>query len=274
MTPSHGNSGPDREETVKVWDQQIDLRVKVAGSGPPLVYFHPAAGLYWDGFLDRLSAHYTVYAPEMPGTSPGDPYAIHKVETYWDLLLLYQEGLAKLGIETPVAVGQSMGGMVACDLAAHYPELFSHLVCLDPVGLWRDDLPIMTADLYSAPPEKVPGLLFKDPSRPEAQRMFALPEAPEQIPAHVAQAVWTLGCTAKFLWPFPEQGLGKRLHRIKVPCLVIWGRQDALVPVDYAEEFAKGIAGARVEIVEDCGHIPQVEQLETTYGLVRDFLPA
>lgn len=266
--------GAEREEVVKVWDDQIDLKVKVAGSGPALVYFHPAGGLYWDQFLDRLAETYTVYAPEMPGTSVGDPYAIHKVDTYWDLLLLYQEALGKLGIENPIAVGQSMGGMVACDLEANYPGLFKNLVCLDPVGLWRDDAPVMTADLYSAPPEKVPGMLFKNPGLPAVQKMLALPEDPEQIPPYIAQAVWTLGVTGKFLWPFPDQGLGKRLHRVKAPTLVVWGKDDALVPVVYAEEFGKHIANSRVEIIDDCGHIPQVEQLEKTCELVQDFLAA
>lgn len=272
MTSEISIKGPDREEVVKVWDDAIDLKVKVAGNGPALVYFHPAAGLYWDQFLDQLSEHYTVYAPEMPGTSVGDPYAIHKVDTYWDLLLIYQEALDKLGLDKPVAIGQSMGGMVACDLAANYRDIFSNLVCLDPVGLWRDDAPIMTADLYSAPPEKVPGFLFKDPSIPAAQKMFSLPTDPEQIPPYVAQAVWTLGCTGKFLWPFPDQGLGKRLHRVDVPTLVIWGKDDALVPVVYAEEFGKSIKNSRVEVIENCGHIPQMEQLDQTFGLVQGFL--
>lgn len=274
MTSEISINGPDREEVVKVWDEQIDMKVKIAGSGPALVYFHPAAGLYWDQFLDRLSEHYTVYAPEMPGTSFGDPYAIHKVDTYWDLLLIYQEVLGKLGIENPVAIGQSMGGMVAADLASNYPDIFSNLICLDPVGLWRDDAPIMTADLYSSPPEKVPGFLFKDPSLPAVQKMFSMPENPEDIPAYVSHAVWTLGCTGKFLWPFPDQGLGKRLHRVKAPTMVVWGKDDALVPVVYAEEFGKLIDGARVEIIDDCGHIPQIEQLDQTYALVQDFLAA
>lgn len=264
--------GPERTATVKVWNDQIDLKVNIAGKGPAAIYFHPAAGLYWDRFLDSLAEDYTVFAPEMPGTSVGDPYAIHKVDTYWDLLLLYEEALRKLSVDRAVAVGQSMGGMVACDLAANFTSVFSKLICLDPVGLWRDDTPVMTADLYAAPPQKVPEYLFHDPASPAAQAMFAMPEDPAEIPAHVARAVWTLGCSGKFLWPFPDQGLGKRLHRVEVPTLVIWGKQDKLVPAVYADEFRTRIKGARVEIIDQCGHIPQIEQFETTVGLVRQFL--
>lgn len=272
MTDSIHVRGPEHTSVVKAWNGQIDVRVRIAGKGPALVYFHPAAGLYWDQFLDRLAEHFTVYAPEMPGTSFGDPYAIHKVETYWDLLLIYEEVVRALGIGKPVAVGQSMGGMVTCDLAAQFTNMFSRIVALAPVGLWRDDIPVKLADLYAAPPEKVPEFLFFDPSLPQVKPMFALPDDPTKIPLHIATAVWTLGCSAKFLWPIPDTGLAKRLHRISVSSMIIWGREDNLVPSGYATEFGRHIRGSRVEIIDRCGHIPQMEQLEQTLKLVAPFL--
>ncbi len=272
MTATTSIRGPAREEALDVWGGQIRLKVKIAGSGPPLIYFHAAGGLYWDAFLDRCAETHTVYAPEMPGTTRGDPYAIHKVETYWDLLLIYEETVRRLGLAGAPAVGQSMGGMVATDLAANFPALFGRLVALAPVGLWRDDAPLALADLYGAPPEQVPGFLFLDPSLPAAQAMFALPSDPELIPTHIGHAVWTLGCTGKFLWPIPDHGLVRRLYRVAIPALIVWGRQDRLVPVAYAAEFGSRIAGSRVEILDDCGHIPQMEKLEETLALVRGFL--
>ena len=83
-----------------------------------------------------------------------------------------------------------------------------------------------------------------------------------------------LGCTGKFVWPIPEKGLHKRLHRVTAPTLIVWGEEDALVPAAYAKEFGMAMAGSRVEIVPDAGHIPQAEQMETTLELVRDFLSA
>lgn len=264
--------GPARDEIISAWNGQIDVRVRIAGSGPALVFFHPASGLYWDQFLDRLAEDFTVYAPELPGTTPGDPYAIHKVDTYRDLLLIYEEVIRTLGLVNAPAVGLSMGGMVACDLAACYPSLFSHLVALAPSGLWRDDAPVAIADVYVAPPEKLPGFLFKDPSIPAAQAMLALPEDPAAIPAHVAQMVWCLGCAGKFMWPFPEHGLRQRLHRVDVPTLILWGKDDALIPSLYAREFGDAIAGSEVRIYPDCGHLLQMEQLEQSLADVKGFL--
>jgi pimeloyl-ACP methyl ester carboxylesterase len=264
--------GPARETKVSVWNGQINMNVKIAGNGPAVVYFHPAGGLFWDPFLDQLAERYTVYAPELPGTTIGDPYAINKVDDFRDLLLCYDELLEKLELSRAAAIGQSFGGMIACDLAAHFPRLFSKLVLLDAVGLWRDDAPVLTTKMMAEPPEKIPGYLFFDPSIPAAQAMFAPPADMEIAAKQIAGFVWALGCSSKFIWPFPDQGLAKRLHRVITPTLIIWGKEDRLAPVAYAAEFGKRLANARVEILDRCGHLPQVEQLDRTVGLVKSFL--
>jgi pimeloyl-ACP methyl ester carboxylesterase len=81
-----------------------------------------------------------------------------------------------------------------------------------------------------------------------------------------------MGATGKFLWPIPDKGLRKRIHRVQTPTLVVWGKEDRLVPPVYAEEFARRIAGARVEIVDQAGHAPHLEQPDAVARLVRDFL--
>jgi pimeloyl-ACP methyl ester carboxylesterase len=57
-----------------------------------------------------------------------------------------------------------------------------------------------------------------------------------------------------------------------VPALVVWGRQDALVPAAYAEDFGRGIAGSRVEVIDDCGHAMAADQPERTWAAVSEFL--
>ena len=76
----------------------------------------------------------------------------------------------------------------------------------------------------------------------------------------------------KFVWPLPDKGLKKRLHRVTAPTLVIWGQQDGLVSPRYADEFAGRIQGARREVVDGAAHVPQLEQREAVTRLVRDFL--
>lgn len=258
------------ERTVSTWNDQVTLRFRIGGDGPPLVYLHPAAGLAWDPFLDKLAEHYTVYAPEFPGTTPGDPYAIHRVDDLWDIVLIYEQALRELGLPDAPLIGQSFGGMLAAELAAAYPSLFSRLVLLDPIGLWRDDAPV--ANWIAAAPTELPGLLFADPAGEPAQAMLAMPEDPEALASAQAAMVWNLGSTGKLCWPIPDRGLHKRLHRISVPTLIVWGEEDKLVPAVYAEEFRSRIADSQVEIVPKSGHIPQVEQTEATYTAVSAFL--
>jgi pimeloyl-ACP methyl ester carboxylesterase len=102
--------------------------------------------------------------------------------------------------------------------------------------------------------------------------MFTPPEDPDAAIAAIVGLTWTTGCTSKFVWPVPEKGLAKRLHRIQAPTLVIWGREDSLISSEYAAEFGKLIPGSRVEIIDQCGHIPQLEQPEQTMALVSTFL--
>jgi pimeloyl-ACP methyl ester carboxylesterase len=262
---------PDlREEIVPVGGGRLDMRVQVRGNGPPLAFLHSAGGMVWDPFLDGLAESRTVYAPLVPGTSPADPDAIHEVRDLWDLVLLEQEALTALGLQGADIVGSSFGGMLACELQATFPGMFGRLVLLDPIGLWRDDAPV--ANWMMTAPAELPALLLADPASEAAQAMFALPEDHTAMADAIATMTWTMGCTAKFVWPVPDRGLSRRLHRITAPTLVIWGREDALVSSVYAEEFGARIATARVEILDGCGHVPQVERREETLALVRDFL--
>ena len=264
-------SGPViSEEAVPVWNGRLTMRVKVAGAGSPLLYLHPAAGLAWDPFLSHLAESHTVYAPEFPGTSAGDPYAIHAVDSLSDMVLIYEEVVRTLGLTKPVVVGQSFGGMVAAELTATFPELASKVVLLDPIGLWRADMPI--ANWIATPPDQLPALLFDDPSSPAAQSMLALPEDPDIAAAAIAGLVWSFGATGKFVWPIPDRGLRARLHRLKAPVLVVWGREDKLAPVGYLAEWEAELNDSRGVIIDDCGHIPQVEKLAETIEAVETFL--
>ena len=259
------------ERTVSTWDDRIALQFRVIGSGPPLVYLHPAGGLVWDQFLERLSRHYTIYAPYFPGTAPGDTFAIHQVDDIFDVVLAYEGALRALGLVGAPVIGQSFGGMLAAELASVFPSLFSRVVLLDPAGLWTKELP-WNLDFMSVPPDQLPGLLFEDPTGEGARAMFPIPTSPEEALAGAVAGIWTLGCVAKFLWPVPDRGLSKRLHRITAPTLIMWGDKDRLIPVAYAHEYGRRIANSTVEIVPDCGHIPQVEKTDSTLASVTRFL--
>ena len=257
--------------TVTVWNDRLNLRFQVKGTGSPILYLHGAGGLSWDPVLDDLTTNHTVYAPEFPGTTPGDAEAVHILDDIFDVVLAYEEAARAMGLAGATLMGQSFGGMLAAELASVCPDLFSKVVLFDPVGLWRADHPV-SMDFVAGPPEQTPDLLFHDLSSPGAQAFFAPPADPAAALDGIVALVWSIGCTTKYLWPVPDKGLDKRLHRLSAPTLVIWGENDTLISAIYAEEFRQRIADCRVVIVPNCGHIPQVEQPAITGEAVRAFL--
>jgi pimeloyl-ACP methyl ester carboxylesterase len=257
-------------ETVAVRHCDFQAKVRVAGDGPPLVYLHPAGGPAWDGFLDALAERHTVYAPDHPGTGNTDRAAIHRVRDLWDLVLIYDELLDALGLQQVPLVGSSFGGMIACEIAAHRRTAITKLVLLDPIGLWCDDAPV--AQYMTMSPDELAGVLFADPQAPAVQAAMTLPADPEELAVAMADAVWAMGATGKFVWPIPDRGLARRMHRITAPALIVWGEEDRLVSPVYAQEFAARLGDARVEIVPGAGHVPQLERLDVVAPLVLDFL--
>jgi pimeloyl-ACP methyl ester carboxylesterase len=264
------DTGGPTARTVPVWGDRLRLTVQIAGEGPPLVYLHPAGGITWDPFLARLARTHTVHAPMVPGTVPGAPEDIAEVDDLWDLVLVYEEAIRALGLTGSPVIGQSFGGMLACELAAHFPALFSRLVLLGPLGLWLDDHPV--TNWVATAPQDLPALLFHQSDGDVARATLTPPEDPEAAIAAIVGMTWATGCTAKFAWPLPDKGLSKRIHRIEAPTLVVWGEQDALISSAYAAEFGRLIPHSRVEVVDECGHIPQLEQMEQTLSLVHAFL--
>jgi pimeloyl-ACP methyl ester carboxylesterase len=258
------------EEAIPVWNGRLTIRVKVAGAGAPLLYLHPAAGLAWDPFLSHLAENYTVYAPEFPGTSTGDPYAIHAVDHLSDMVLIYEEVVRTLGLHKPVVIGQSFGGMLAAELTSAFPGLAAKVVLLDPIGLWRDDEPV--ANWMTTPPDKLPSLLFHNPDSPAAKAMLQMPQEPDLAAAATAGLVWSFGSTGKFTWPVPDRGLRARLHRLTAPVLLIWGREDQLISVSYVADWQRELRDSQAVVIDDCGHIPQVEKLPETVAAVDTFL--
>jgi pimeloyl-ACP methyl ester carboxylesterase len=260
-----------RQQSVTVWQGQVPFRVHVNGQGPAVVFFHGPWGLTWGPFLDALSRSFTVYAPEHPGTTPGQPDTVHRVDTLWDLTFCYDELLEQLRLSDVMLVGHSFGAMVACEVAAVRPSRVRRLALIAPIGFWRDDAPVTNWMLLA--PADLPAYVFREPEGPAARALFSIPDDPEDGALAKTRLTWAMGATGKFIWPLPDKGLKKRIHRIAAtPTLLVWGQDDRLVPRAYAEEFAGRLTRTRTEIVKDAGHAPHLEQPDATARLIQAFL--
>jgi pimeloyl-ACP methyl ester carboxylesterase len=256
---------------LKLWQGRIETEVEVSGKGPPLVWLHGPWGLNQDRpFVERLAAANTVYAPRFPGTTRGDPDGVHALVGWYDLAVYHGELFDRLELSAPAVAGHSFGGLLAAEIAAAAPKSVSRLVLIDPVGLWRDDLPVKNWMVLGDKVRRQ--ALFADPDGEAAKRFFEVPSDADARLDTLSQIVWSQACTGKFVWPIADRGFSRRAHRIATPTLIVWGKSDGIIASAYAQEFGKRIAGARVELIDKAGHLPHLEQAEPVTKLVRAFL--
>jgi pimeloyl-ACP methyl ester carboxylesterase len=253
------------EQIIELQGGKWKTRVLSAGRGDPVVFLHGAGGLIWDPFLDGLTERHRVIAPQHLGS--GDSQGVEHLYDVLDLVLYYAELFDALGLPAVSLIGHSFGGMVAAEIAAINPERVTKLALLAPIGLWLDDHPV--PDISTIMPSELPGLLFADPEGPIAS-MLAMPDAND--PEALFEAAMGMASILQFIWPLPDKGLSRRLYRVKAETLLIWGRQDRLVDPAYGSAFASAIANSRLEMLDNSGHVPQIEQYSQVLSLVADFL--
>ena len=263
-----------RQKVIPVLGGATQITVNIAGKGKPLLYLHAAAGYYWDDFLDALADDYTVYVPHFPGTAPGRPNDIDKIDNLWDAVIAYEDLLDGLGLKKFRLIGHSFGGMLAAELAAQRPKAVENLVLIAPIGLWREDAPYTVADWCALNSEEILDVLFYDQTNPRVVRRMSPPSGKDAEALWLVDFIWTLGCTGKVIWPIPDKGLKKRIHRISAPSLIVWGENDRLIPPVYAKEFGRCIPHAQHLLLPQCGHEPPLEQCEALLSRVRGFFEA
>lgn len=243
------------------------------GAGPRLLYLHSAMGeaVWLSPHLAALAQAHEVFAPAHPGflSSQG----IDEIRDVEDLVYHYLAYLDAKGWDSVPLVGVSLGGWIAAELAARYPERVSKLVLVSSVGIWIPERPI--ADIFAIDgraPEKLRALLFHDTASPVAQMVGGeLSSLPDEVVVNFMNA---MAATAKVGWNplLHDPRLEALLPRITAQTLVLWGAEDRVVPLEYGERFAKRIPGARLEVVHGCGHMLPLEKPQEFVQAVSAFL--
>ncbi len=254
--------------TVAMLDGAFQIELREAGAGADVVWLHGEAGPNWTVFHDVLARQRRVLAPSHPGygaSSGGD-----KLDDIHDAIYFYLDLLDALDLGQLTLVGHGLGGMFAAELAAVQPDRFSHLVLINPFGLWLPDAP--TLDYFVLPPAELADALYQDRESPAARATAKAPEGQEALIAYMMERAQSMAAAARYLWPLPDRGLSKRLHRVRAPTLIVWGQGDRVVPVAYAAEWQRRIPGSRLVIRQDAGHLPHVEAPEAVAQLTNTFL--
>ena len=244
----------------------VPVRYFEGGSGEPLVFLHGAGGLTAeDPFLNALAAKYHVYAPLLPGY--GDSEECGEIRDMLDVTLHTFDVIDGLGLEDPILVGHSMGGMIASEMAAVANHQVSRLALIAPAGLWLEDHPI--PDLFSLLPHEYPALLFHDVEAGTALMTAGMNlDDPGFLQEFLVTNARQLGMAGKILFPIPDRGLSERLYRIRAKTLIIWGDGDKLIVPAYAHAFKKGIAGAELVSIPETGHMVMLEKTDQVVNAI------
>ena len=256
--------------TISVREGMFETPVYRKGSGEPLLWLHAAGGMIrgWTPEVEALSQHYDVIAPVHPGWD--DTAGLDKIDDIHDMVGYYADFLDAMGLGPINVAGHSIGGLFAAELAAARPDLVKKLVLTCPVGLWMDETPV--TDLFILMPHEVPGVIFGDLSNPVIPTIFKAPANEDEMATAMYFQLTNFSATGKFIWPLPDKGLKKRIHRIKAPTLLIWGDQDKLTPPAYGPLFESKIKNAHLATIAGAGHMVPLENTEAWAKEVTGFL--
>jgi pimeloyl-ACP methyl ester carboxylesterase len=264
------------------------LQVHVRDEGPrddplPIVLLHgTSASLHtWDGWAQALREKRRVIRMDLPGFALTGPHPDndYSMEAYVRFL---GGTLDALGVRRCVLAGNSLGGQIAWSAALAMPERIARLILVDAAGYPSEE---------AATKVEVP-LGFRIARWPGVRSVVAL-TLPRGViersvrnvygdPSRVTPALIDLYADMTQR-AGNRQALGHRMDqrstrqagdiaRLKLPTLVLWGGRDRLIPPEFGERFARDIAGARLVVFEELGHVPQEEDPPRTLVPVRAFL--
>lgn len=247
--------------------------VDSGGSGRPLLLVHGLGGAIesWANNIGELAKKdLRVIALDLPGFGFSDkPKISYTIKFYADFAAKFAKALNAV----PLAVaGSSLGGHVACELAIMHPDIVSRLILASPSGalpksfkgtpaLWR-----YVKVLEAKSVEEVKKALYAVDNKPVADAFakaayekFAMPGAKEAFLSALAGSAKATRLS------------DSRLSKVRAPTLVLWGKNDTMIPARFVEPFVK-MKNSRVVLLENCGHRPHVDRPQVFNRMVADFV--
>lgn len=270
------------EKVVEILGQHIHYYE--AGVGETVILLHGlgASADIWAANIPALAAHYRVVVPDQLGFGNSDkPLIEYKIQTWVEFLDMFMRAL---NIPKATVVGNSLGGWIAVDFARQHPDKVVSLVLTDAGG-WRPiDMPPPLAKGVNSPSEAgirqaLEMTLFERQAIPIDLNPGSLAETRTMLEFIVSNKQFVTdqmvaqefarhlkisdGYTVdSFLTGSlaDDQFENEKLSHLSLPTLIIWGKDDRLFPLEIGRRYSKAIAGSKFVVIDQAGHVPQLEK--------------
>jgi len=257
------------ERIVTLYGQ--DIHYYEAGTGPEVILLHGLGGeaANWTANIGRISENHHVYALDQIGFGrSAKPLIEYQIQTFVDFLEAF---MRELMIPKATLIGNSLGGWIAVAFGIQHAHLVDKLVLLDagglaPLGPRSADLPLDLGRGSVLGTRKVLELIFYRSELVTEEVVNRDFEHHMRSGDGYARQRTLTGIL------LINQFVDEKLGEIKAPTLIIWGRNDRLTALSLGERFQKGIPGAKLTVLDECAHVPQVEAPEQFNKVVLDFL--
>ncbi len=255
----------------------MSVHYRDEGSGPPLVLLHGTASSLqtWDAWTAALSAHHRIIRMDLPGfglTGP-NPSGDYAIGAYVGFLEKFCQAL---GLNRFALAGNSLGGQIAWSYAVAFPSRVSELILVDPAG-FPIERPALVFTLA-----RVPGLSALlagvDPRHMVRKTLREAYGDPSKVTPELVDRYRLLALREGNRKAFVARANASRrdksadLTSLRIPTVVLWGREDRLIPVSHASRFAEAIPGSELILYDNVGHVPMEEIGERSARDVADFL--
>lgn len=235
-----------------------------AGSGEPVLILHGGGGPFTVGSIAaHLSPMMHTIVPTHPGWN-GTPRQ-ESLTTIAGIASLYLEFLATRDLTGVTVIGSSLGGWIAAEMALQDASArVGSLVLIDSGGIEVAGAPMR--DFFALDARGVAEYSFHD-----SERFYTDPAtiAPEQLARQRANmATMRIYAGDPYMH---DPTLLDRLPQITVPTLVLWGASDRVFTPDYGRAFAAAIPDARFHLIDEAGHLPQIEAPVATFAAIDEF---
>jgi pimeloyl-ACP methyl ester carboxylesterase len=242
-----------------------------AGTGPTVILLHGLGGSTqaWQFNITALAEKYHVVVPDQIGFGKSDkPLVGYRIRTYVDFL---DQFCRQLKIDRATLVGNSMGGWIAAMFTAAFPDHVDKLVLVDAAG-YAPPKDLDTRTLFALNPTTREGMKLLS-AKVFYNKAFQTDAVIDQaIAARLAAGDgYTINSITESILR-GEDFLDEAVKTIRRPTLIVWGRQDGLVPLAMGERFNKDIPGSKMVVIDQCGHIPNVEKPGEFNAAVLKFL--